>query len=100
MAHTLPALPYDYADLDDFVGKTLAEESTHHEWPRFEPHVTKIVRLPSEGVCFPLKFRYDKTNLTLEGREEVWAQDSDLSMFPDDDPENSQKLRSTLGPIF
>ena len=28
---------------------------------------TKVVELPDEGVCFPLKSEYDRANCTLEG---------------------------------
>ncbi len=44
---------YYVADLDDFAGQSLFEDSSHFDWPAFSPHVTKFVRLPKEGVFIP-----------------------------------------------
>ena len=62
---------YFVADLDDFAGKSLFEDTSHFEWPNYSPHITKIVRLPKEGVYFPLRNRYQRDNCTLEGRDEL-----------------------------
>ena len=65
---------YFVADLDDFAGKSLFEDTSHFEWPNYSPHITKIVRLPKEGVYFPLRNRYQRDNCTLEGRDEFAKQ--------------------------
>ena len=59
---------YLVADIDHFAGKDLDVDSVQTEY-RFWPHITKVVRLPNEGVTFPLKERYDWYNNTLDGRE-------------------------------
>ena len=71
---------YLVGDLDDFVGRTLAENEDRSKWHRFTPHITAMVALPHSGIAFPLKARYNKSNFTLEGRE------TDEKMAPVDPP--------------
>ena len=59
---------YVVADLSDFIGKSLHEDAEAKDF-RIWPHITEQVKLGSRGVCFPLKPRYDKANLTLDGVE-------------------------------
>jgi len=57
---------YLVADLIDFCGKSLDRDAISSEY-RVYPHVTEQVNLGKRGVCYPLKPRYDKTNMTLDG---------------------------------
>ena len=57
---------YLVADIGDFVNLDLSETASGRGVTIYE-HTTKVVRLPKEGIIFPLKSRFDFLNTTLEG---------------------------------
>ena len=59
---------YLVADLFDFVDMPLDVYASEKKCV-IRPHITEQIRLGKRGVCFPLKPKYDKVNLTLEGQE-------------------------------
>ena len=65
---------YLVADIDDFVGKCLAQEMDHTHF-KIRPHSTEVVKLGKQGIHFPCKDRYNWYNNTLEGREAFWQCD-------------------------
>ena len=68
---------YLVADLSDFVHLDLSETAPRHGVTIYE-HVTKVVRLPKEGVVFPLKNRYDFLNTTLGGLRHAAGEGTEL----------------------
>ena len=61
--------------MDGFAFKDLSFDARGADF-RIRPHITKIVKMglegPQSGIHFPLKERYRKCNLTVEGREESY----------------------------
>ena len=64
---------YLVADLDDFVGKDLRVAANPKQWPRFSPHITKVVKYGIQGIHFPCKPKFRRVNTTLDGAEEAGA---------------------------
>ena len=62
---------YLVADINDFTGKCLAQETYYSEFDIRSPS-TAIVKLGKKGIHFPCKARCEYYNHTLEGREEFW----------------------------
>ena len=46
------------ADIDDFAGRSLAQDVHYFEFD-IRPHKTAVVKLGPKGEHFPLKERYD-----------------------------------------
>ena len=65
--------------LDDFANVDLHRKARIITRRFTEPHHTKRLESPSEGVVFPLKGEYDRRNYTLEGATERWLEEN-----PDD----------------
>ena len=57
-------------DLDQFMGVDFSVDSSGRAQPNMVPHITRVVKLPTEGerFVFPLRHRYRIANLTLGGR--------------------------------
>ena len=53
--------------LADFAEMDLSTKGSSLSRRYRRPHLTKVVELPDEGFCFPLKSEYDRVNFTLEG---------------------------------
>ena len=62
---------YIVADIDDFTGRCLAQETSYTEF-KIRPHITSRVTLGKRGIHFPCKARYEWYNHTLEGRDAFW----------------------------
>ena len=58
-------------DLDEFVGVCLAVDAPAVALKRQRPHVTDTLKMDEGEIIFPLKSKYDRTNDTIEGREEA-----------------------------
>ena len=71
---------YIVADLTDFVNLDLSESASGQGIHLYE-HVTKVVKLPTNGYIFPLKQRYDYLNTTLEGLRHADIEPGDLPEF-------------------
>ena len=53
--------------LEEFAAMDLYTQSSTLSRRSRRPHTTKVVDLPDEGICFPLKSESDRVNYTLEG---------------------------------
>ena len=53
--------------LEDFAEMELSTKSSSLTRRYRRPRKTKLVALPDEGICFPLKSEYARVNFTLEG---------------------------------
>ena len=91
---------YRVADLSDYTGKSLhaSEPSTSFN---IVPHTTKSVRLTRHGVVFPLKGRYDRDNITLDGIEasthgKEWGELPEAEQSQSKDP-SGDALGSVVG---
>eukprot|EP00974_Lingulodinium_polyedra_P048417 4650117-Lingulodinium_polyedra.AAC.1 len=60
---------YLIAGLSDFANKPLFVTASRRDFADSHPHVTKRARTGKAGIVFPLKKRYEESNLTLEGIE-------------------------------
>ena len=85
---------YLVADIDDFVGANLDVDAAGTEF-RIHPHVTEQVDLGKRGICYPLKPRYERANMTLDGREAAHELRQSPSTLYD---EYGVPLHSTLSP--
>ena len=56
-------------DLDAFQGANLFATTKKCMKTHNDPHGVRAIRLPVDGISFPLKPAYIKANDTLEGRE-------------------------------
>ena len=61
---------YLVVDFSDFSGQSLAMDADGYDY-RITPHITKQVRFGSEGIVFPLKARYAKQNLCIDGIDPI-----------------------------
>jgi len=60
------------ADLFDFMDKSLHVDTAPENFD-VRPHTTDICKMSiRKGPCYPLRERYDKANMTLEGVEAFW----------------------------
>ena len=72
------------AELEDFQNKSLKVYARKEDFPHFTPHITSVVRLPSErAAVFPLKARYEYDNNTLDGLEAVDGTNAPGVVVPD-----------------
>ena len=87
---------YLVASIDDFTNRSLhASELPSSFWECKSPHKTKVVRLPPEGIKFPLKERYDHDNKSLEVAEashrHVEREEPPEPALDDDQPKVEEK---------
>jgi len=57
---------YIVADIEAFIGKSLGIDEPGAQY-RIWPHFTEQVCLGKRGVCFPLKTKYDRLAMTIDG---------------------------------
>ena len=80
---------YVVAPLLDFVGKNLREDAPGTSYSHWSPHVTNVVYVPQDldgtAYAYPLKRRYDETNMTLDGLESPCATDRKHLFEPEED---------------
>ena len=68
---------YVVADIEDFIGKSMARDAkgTDHY---IRPHHTDQVVLGRRGICFPLKNKYDRANMTIEAQDAMYNEINQL----------------------
>ena len=71
---------YIVADLSDFSGMSLNKDESETECYLY-PHNTEQVVYGVADICFPLKPKYDRVNLTFEAQEEIHRSDLTYDAF-------------------
>ena len=82
------------ADLSGVANITLFASSSHNAYSGLSQHITKSVRFGKGGVHFPLKKRYDESNITLEGVE------AEMDHHNPHDPPADDPQEDHSGPVF
>ena len=64
---------YLVADIGDFIGHTLSADTAGSEF-RLYAHKTEQIALGKRGVAFPLAPLADRANMTIDGQNQLFAQ--------------------------